>query len=145
MGPYPCRELLSSINTGLAQAALDEALAYAKVRVQGNNPIIEHQSIELKLFHMFTMVESERAYSRRVAQYSTSNTPGSAMHAQASKVYCTQTAFKVASEAMQVFGRYGLSREYPVVKMFRDARAGMIGAENNALSLVGASLLAGEA
>jgi alkylation response protein AidB-like acyl-CoA dehydrogenase len=66
------------------------------------------------------------------------------MHAQSSKVYCTEAAFKVTSEAMQILGAYGLSKEYPIEKMFRDARAGMIGEENNALSLVGASHLAGE-
>jgi len=141
----PAGELLSSMNTGLAQAAFDEALKYAKVRVQGGKPIIEHQSIRLKLFKMFTMIESARAYSRRVALYNAANPPGSAMHAQASKVYCTETAFKVASEAIQILGAYGLSKEYPVEKMFRDARAGMIGEENNALSLVGASHLVGEA
>jgi len=141
----PAGELLSSLNTGLAQAAFDEALKYAKVRVQGGKPIIEHQSIRLKLFKMFTMVESARAYSRQVALYNAANPPGSAMHAQASKVYCTETAFKVASEAIQILGAYGLSKEYPVEKMFRDAKAEMIGEENNALSLFGASFLAGEA
>lgn len=140
----PAGELLSSINTGLAQAAFDEALKYAKVRIQGGRPIINHQSISLKLFKMFSMIESARAYARRVALYNAANPPGSAMHAQSSKVYCTEAAFKVTSEAMQILGAYGLSKEYPVEKMFRDARAGMIGEENNALSLVGASYLAGE-
>lgn len=140
----PAGELLSALNTGLAQAALDEALAYARVRIQGGLPIIEHQSIKLKLFKMFSMIESARAYSRRVVLYNAANPPGSAMHALSSKVYCTETAFKVASEAMQILGAYGLGKEYPVEKMFRDARAGMIGEENNALSLVGASYLAGE-
>jgi alkylation response protein AidB-like acyl-CoA dehydrogenase len=140
----PAGELLSAMNTGLAQAALDEAIAYAKIRIQGGKPIIEHQSIKLKLFNMFSMVESARAYSRRVALHNSANPPGSAAHALSSKVYCTETAFKVTSEAIQILGAYGLSKEYPVEKMFRDARAGMIGEENNALSLVGASYLAGE-
>jgi alkylation response protein AidB-like acyl-CoA dehydrogenase len=138
----PAGELLSALNTGLAQAALDEALAYARVRIQGGKPIIEHQSIKLKLFKMLSMIESARAYSRRIALYNAANPPGSAMHALSSKVHCTETAFKVASEAMQIFGAYGLSKEYPIEKMFRDARAGMIGEENNALSLLGASYLA---
>ncbi|MEW6137449.1 MAG: acyl-CoA dehydrogenase family protein [Thermodesulfobacteriota bacterium] len=140
----PAGELLSAINVGLAQAAFDEALAYAKVRVQGGKPIIEHQSIKLKLFKMMSMIESARAFSRSLAQYNAGNPPGSAMHAQSSKVYCTETAFKVASEAMQILGAYGLSKEFPVEKMFRDARAGMIGEENNALSLLGASCLSRE-
>jgi len=57
----PAGELLSAVNTGLAQAALDEALTYAKVRIQGRKPIVEHKSIQLKLFRMITRVESARA------------------------------------------------------------------------------------
>lgn len=137
----PAGELLSSINVGLAQAAFDEALKYAKVRIQGGKPIIEHQSIALKLFNMFTQIETARAYSRRVSRHNAVNPPGSAVHALSSKVYCTEAAFKVASEAMQILGGYGTSTEYPVEKMFRDARVGMIGEENNALSLAGTSFL----
>ncbi len=137
----PAGELLSSIGVGLAQAAFDEALKYAQVRIQGGKPIIEHQSIGLKLFKMFTMIETARAHSRRVALHNAANAPGSALHALSSKVYCTETAFHVATEAIQLLGGYGLSTEYPVEKLFRDARAGMIGEENNALSLMGASLL----
>jgi alkylation response protein AidB-like acyl-CoA dehydrogenase len=133
----PAGELLSAIATGLAQAAFDEALRYAKVRIQGGKPIIEHQSIGLKLFKMLTMIETARSYSRRVALHNAAQPPGSALHALSAKVHCTETAFKVASEAMQILGGYGLSREYPVEKMFRDARTGMIGEENNALSLAG--------
>jgi acyl-CoA dehydrogenase len=125
----------------LAQAAFDKALAYARTRIQGGKPIIEHQSISLKLFRMLTMIESARAYSRRVALHNAANPPGSAMHALSAKVYCTETSFKVASEAMQIFGGYGLSGKYPIEKIFRDARAGMIGEENHALSLAGASFL----
>jgi alkylation response protein AidB-like acyl-CoA dehydrogenase len=135
----PANGLLSSISVGLAQAAFDEALKYAKVRIQGGKPIIEHQSIALKLFNMFTQIETARAHSRRVLQHNAANPPGSAVHALSSKVYCTETAFKVASEAMQILGGYGISNEYPVEKMFRDARVGMIGEENNALSLAGTS------
>ncbi len=137
----PAGELLSAVNTGLAQAAFDEALKYARTRIQGGKPIIAHQSISLKLFKMLTMIESARSYARRVALHNAANPPGSAMHALSSKVYCTETAFSVASEALQIFGGYGLGKEYPIEKMFRDARAGMIGEENNALSLAGASFL----
>jgi len=78
-----------------------------------------------------------------VALYNAANPPGSTLHAQASKVYCTEAAFNVANDAVQILGGYGLSKEYPLEKMLRDARAGMVGEENNALSLVGASVLAG--
>jgi alkylation response protein AidB-like acyl-CoA dehydrogenase len=117
--------LMGMIFAGLAKAAFDEALQYSKERIQGGVPIFEHQNIKLKLFRMYAMVESARALSRRMALYNSANSP-SAPPAVASKILSTEYAFKIASEAIQVFGGNGLSREYPVEKMFRDARAAMI-------------------
>jgi alkylation response protein AidB-like acyl-CoA dehydrogenase len=112
---------------GLAKAAFDEAFNYAKERIQGGVPIIEHQNIKLKIFKMFGMVEAARANARRMAMYNGINQfQPSGAHAVAAKCLSTETAFNVASEAIQIFGGYGLSREYPVEKMFRDARAAMI-------------------
>ncbi|MBU2552108.1 MAG: acyl-CoA/acyl-ACP dehydrogenase [Proteobacteria bacterium] len=111
---------------GLALAAYDEAYRYAKERIQGGVPIFEHQNIKLKLFNMFKMVEAARGASRRMAMYNSVTVPPSAAHAVACKVLSTETAFHVASEAVQIFGGYGLTKEYPVEKMFRDARAAMI-------------------
>ena len=111
---------------GLAKAAFDEAFRYSKERVQGGKTIFEHQNIRLKLFKMFCLVESTRALTRRMAMYNAVNMPPSGPHAVAAKVLATECAFQVASEAVQIFGGYGLSREYPVEKMFRDARASMI-------------------
>jgi alkylation response protein AidB-like acyl-CoA dehydrogenase len=121
---------------GLAQAAFDEALNYAKQRIQGGVPIFEHKNIKLQLFNMFSKVEAARALSRRVSLYNTVNNPGAAHYAVASKVTSTKAAFEVASEAISIFGRNGLAREYVIEKMFRDARASMIeDGENNALSI----------
>jgi alkylation response protein AidB-like acyl-CoA dehydrogenase len=111
---------------GLAKAAFDEAFKYAKERIQGGKPIFEHQNIKMKLFEMFAMVESTRALTRRMGLYNAVTVRPSGPHAVASKVLATECAFKVASQAIQVFGGYGLSKEYPVEKMFRDARASMI-------------------
>ena len=111
---------------GLAKAAFDEAFKYAKERIQGGKPILEHQNIKLKLFKMFAMLESTRALTRRMGLYNAGTMTPSGPHAVAAKVLATECAFKVASEAIQVFGGYGLSKEYPVEKMFRDARASMI-------------------
>ena len=132
----------------VAQAAFDLALDYAKNRIQGGKPIFDHQSVRLRLFNMFKLVETTRAFSRRTALYNiTNNDPmnglvPSAAHGMALKVVATENAFKVASEALQIFGGNGLSKEYPIEKIFRDARASMIeDGENNVLSLVGASHL----
>jgi len=134
--------------TGVAQAAFDEAMNYARNRVQGGKPIFDHQSVRIRLFEMYKQVETIRAFSRRVALFNvTNNDPmqglfPSGAHGMALKVFATETAFKVASEALQIFGGNGLSREYPIEKIFRDARSSMIeDGENNVLSLVGASYL----
>ncbi|MBI4765079.1 MAG: acyl-CoA/acyl-ACP dehydrogenase [Deltaproteobacteria bacterium] len=125
---------------GLAQAAYDEALKYAKERVQGGVPIFEHKNIKLQLFNMFIKVEAARAYARRMAAYNHATAPnGSSPHAIAAKVLSTSTAFEVAHEAITIFGGVGLTKEYLIEKLFRDARAAMIeDGENNALSLSGA-------
>ncbi len=131
--------LMGVIFVGLTQAVYDEALNYAKQRIQGGVPIFEHKNIRLQLFNMFIKVEAARAYARRMSLYNHAMETGSAHHAIASKVLSTKTAFEVASEAISIFGGNGLTREYPIEKMFRDARAAMIeDGENNALSIVGA-------
>ncbi len=126
---------MGSTFVGCARAAFEAALEYAKQRVQGGVPIIQHQAIKMKLFEMFRKVEAARSLNRRVVHYNVVNNPffGAApgsfpavQYAIASKVTSTQTAFEVASEALQVFGGNGLSHEYPVEKLLRDARASLI-------------------
>ena len=127
---------------GLAKAAYDEAFKYANERIQGGCPIIQHQNIQLKIFKMFTLVEAARAATRRMAMYNAVNQPPSAVHAVACKCFSTETAFQVASEAIQIFGGNGLSREYPIEKIFRDARAAMIeDGVNETLSLAAVQYL----
>ncbi|MBI4514230.1 MAG: acyl-CoA/acyl-ACP dehydrogenase [Deltaproteobacteria bacterium] len=127
---------------GVAQAALDLALDYAKQRVQGGVPIIQHQSVKARLFEMFRKVEAARSLARRVMVYNATNTPPALQYAVASKVTATSTAFEVASAALQIFGGNGLSREYPIEKLLRDARASMIeDGCNEVLGLVAAERL----
>lgn len=121
---------------GLARAALDEAIAYAKDRIQGGVPIFEHKNIKLKLFEMFMMTESARSLGRRLQLYNSLSGASSMVHTMAGKWMSTETAFKVASEAIQIFGGNGLSKEYVIEKLFRDARAAMIeDGTNEALAL----------
>jgi len=111
---------------GLAKAALDEAISYARERIQGGVPIIEHKNIKLKLFEMFMKVEAARSFARRMHMYNSSSGAQSMLHSMAGKWLSTETAFQVASEAIQIFGGNGLSKEYQIEKIFRDARAAMI-------------------
>ena len=133
---------MAVVFAGLAKAAFDEAFNYVKERIQGGVPIIEHQNIKLKIFRMFTMVEAARAATRRMTMYNAVSQPPSAAHAVACKCFSTETAFQVASEAIQILGGYGLTKEYPIEKMFRDARAAMIeDGVNETLSLAAVEFL----
>ena len=122
---------------GLSQAIYDETLKYARERTQGGSPLLRHQNVKLKLFDMFIKAESARAYARRMALYNARNPLApSAHHAVASKLLSTETAFNLAGTAIQVFGGNGLSREYGIEKMFRDAKASMVeDGENSALAI----------
>ncbi len=125
--------------TGLARAAYEEALGYAKSRVQGGKVLFDHQIIKHKLFNMFMKIEAARSFSRSVMIYNYNNTPPKIEFSIASKVFCTNVAFEVANEAVQLFGGYGLSKEYPVEKFFRDARAGLVeDGANDSLMITGA-------
>ena len=132
---------MAQLFVGLARSALDHAVAYAKERIQGGRPIFEHQSVKSRLFKMFMRVEASRALARRVAIYNGANMP-QVQNSIAAKVFCTNTAFEVASDAVQIFGGNGLSREYPVEKLLRDARSSMIeDGCNEVLGLIAATKL----
>lgn len=84
-------------------------------------------------------IEAGRALSRAAMIYNYNNTPPKIEYSIAAKVFCTNMAFEVTSEAIQIFGGNGVSREYPVEKFFRDARAGMIeDGANDSLMITGA-------
>jgi alkylation response protein AidB-like acyl-CoA dehydrogenase len=128
--------------TGLARAAFEEALKYCKERVQGGKPIAEHQLVQRKLFDMFTKVETARAISRAAMVYNAGAEPPQTHYSVASKVYCTEAAFAVANDAVQLFGGYGLCKEMLVEKLFRDARASLMEiGTNEVLSLAAARLI----
>jgi len=116
---------MGSTFVGTARAAYEHALAYARERVQGGKPLIRHQGVRLRLFDMFTKVEAARSLSRRVAIHNGTEMPR-VEYSIASKTFCTQVSFEVASDAVQIFGGNGLTRDYPVEKLLRDARASLI-------------------
>ena len=125
--------------SGVARSAFDLANEYAKERVQGGKPINEHQSVKLRLFDMFRKVETASTFARKVSVVNNGTERGRLHYAIAAKTYATRVAFEVASEAVQIFGGNGLSREYPIEKIMRDARASMIeDGCNEVLSIVGA-------
>jgi alkylation response protein AidB-like acyl-CoA dehydrogenase len=133
---------VANLAVGTARAAYEHALAYAQQRKQGGQAIIRHQSVHYRLFHMFRKIEAARALVRRVADYNATARQPALQGSVAAKVTATQTAFEVASEALQIFGGNGLTREYPMEKLLRDTRACLIADGcNEILSLKGGSLL----
>jgi len=132
-------DFMGATFTGLARAAFEAALDYAKQRVQGGQTISDHQSIQLKLMEMFTKVECARALSRSAMVYNAVTSPPSTQHSMASKVFCTQASFEVASAALQVHGGIGLAKGMLVEKLLRDSRAALIeDGTNEVLSLAAA-------
>jgi alkylation response protein AidB-like acyl-CoA dehydrogenase len=136
---------MGSVFVGTARSAYELALAYAHERKQGGVPIIKHQLVAHKLFHMARKVEAARALNRRVALYHAS-APVPALHAaMMTKITSTQTAFEVANDALQIFGGNGNTREYLVEKILRDARASLIeDGCNDVLALKGGAYLFNE-
>lgn len=132
-------------STGLARAGFDEALAYARERVQGGKPLIEHPNIQQKLFDMFRKVEASRQLCRAAFVYNWSNPPEKRVieYSMAAKTFASQAALEVTNEAIQIFGGVGLSKGCLVEKLFRDARSTLIcDGSNDSLSIVGGHLLA---
>lgn len=111
---------------GCARAAFELATDYAKSRIQGGVAIFRHQSMKSRLFKMYQKVEGARALNHRVSRINAARETPLLELAIASKVTSTQAAFDVASDALQVFGGAGISRDCPIEKIFRDARISMI-------------------
>ncbi len=129
--------------TGVAQAAYEEALNYAKQRVQGGKLLIEHGFIKHKLLHMFKLVEAARALSRSVLVYNLTNSPPDTKYSITSKIFCTEAAFQVAHEASMIFGGYGVAKDYYIEKLLRDARASLIeDGSNDSLAIFAGELIA---
>ena len=118
--------LMGATFTGCARSAYEHAHAYAHERKQGGVPIIRHQDVAKRLFHMARKVEISRAISRRAVTFNMTNHMPSLPVAMFAKTTSTQHAFEVASEAVQMFGGNGVTLEYPVEKIMRDARSSMI-------------------
>ena len=117
---------MGAIFAGTARAAYELALDYARERRQGGVPIAAHQSVAYRLFHMYRKVEAARALARRAMLYNFTQPVPALQAAMASKITGTQTAFEVASDALQIFCGAGIRRDRPIEKIFRDARLSMI-------------------
>lgn len=107
---------IAALALGIAQAALEHAVEYAGERVQFGRPIREFQGMEFKLADMATRVEAARALLQQAAREK------KRMLSSMAKLFASETAMFVTTEAIQVFGGYGYMKEYPVERLFRDAK-----------------------
>ena len=106
---------------GMARAAFDAALAYSKERVAFGKPIFEHQALQFRLAAMATEIEAARQLVHHAASLKDAGRP-CLKEAAMGKLYASEMAERVCSEAIQVFGGYGYVSDFPVERIYRDVR-----------------------
>ena len=107
---------------GVAQGALDYALDYAKERRQFGKPIADQQGLQFMLAEMGMKVEAARQLTYAAAGRSERNDPDLTFFGAAAKCFASDVAMEVTTNAVQVLGGYGFTRDYPVERMMRDAK-----------------------
>ncbi len=112
---------ISAQALGIAEAAFEYATNYAKEREQFGKPIAAQQGIGFKLADMATSVEASKLLVYRAANLRTAGIP-CGKEASMAKLFASKTAVEVTTEAIQVYGGYGYTKEYPVERLFRDAK-----------------------
>lgn len=117
---------IGAMSVGIAQACLDASLAYARERRQFGRPIAEFQAIQFKLADMATSIELARLAVYRAAWLKDRGLPFTRESAMA-KLFASETAVRAALEAVQIYGGYGYTADYPVERYLRDAKLMEIG------------------
>jgi len=107
---------------GVAQGAIDEAIKFAKQRVQFGQPVTSFQAVQHMLADMQTQTEAARSLVYSVARFIDSGAKDVSRASAMAKLFATDTAMKVTTDAVQVMGGSGYMKEYPVEKMMRDAK-----------------------
>ena len=113
---------IGALGVGLSQGALDISVEYARKRVQFGKPIIAFQAVQHMLADMATETEASRVLVYAAARYIDSGAKDISKISAISKLYPTDVAMRVTTNAVQVLGGYGYMRDYPVEKMMRDAK-----------------------
>lgn len=127
---------------GIAQAAFDFAVKYSKERVQFGKPLAVNQAISFMLADMATEIDAARLLLYRAAWMKEQGMPY-AKEAAMAKMYASDAAMKITTDAVQIFGGYGYSREYPVERLMRDAKITQIYEGTNQVQrmVIGAAVL----
>jgi alkylation response protein AidB-like acyl-CoA dehydrogenase len=129
---------------GIAQGALELAVSYAKQRIQFNKPIAENQGLQFMLADMATKVEASRLLVYNVAEMIDRGEKNVSQYAAMAKMFASDAAMEVTSDAIQVLGGYGYIKEYPAERMMRDAKITQIYEGTNQIQrlVIARSLLA---
>ncbi len=117
---------IAALSLGIAEGAFDESLKYAQEREQFNQPIFNFQGISFKLADMATKIEAAKLLTHQAAQMKNEGKPMTKESAMA-KYHASECAVECATEAVQIFGGYGYTKDYPVEKYYRDAKLCTIG------------------
>jgi alkylation response protein AidB-like acyl-CoA dehydrogenase len=117
---------IAALGVGLAQGAFEAALQYATQRNQFGAPLVQFQAIQMKLARLSMEIEAARLLTYRAAWRRQRGLPVRLEAAQA-KLYASEVAVRAAEEAVQIFGGYGYIKDYPVEKLYRDAKLLTIG------------------
>ncbi|QWT45196.1 acyl-CoA dehydrogenase family protein [Azospira inquinata] len=112
---------IAAQSVGMARAALEAALRYAKERETFGKPIIQHQAVNFRLADMATQVDAARLMVWRAAQLKDAGRP-CLTEASMAKMFASEVAEKVASDAIQIHGGYGYVSDFPVERIYRDVR-----------------------
>ena len=112
---------IASQSVGMARAAFEAALAYAKERVAFGQPIFEHQAVSFRLADMATRIEAARQLIRHAAALKDAGRP-CLKEAAMAKLFASEMAERVCSDAIQIHGGYGYVADYPVERIWRDVR-----------------------
>ena len=116
------RPYVAAMGVGVAQAALDYSAKYAREREQFGSKIGTFQAVQHLLADMSIMVETGREITMRSARMSDAGDPNLAKYSAIAKAYTSECAVKCATDAVQIFGGYGYTKEYPVEKLMRDSK-----------------------
>jgi alkylation response protein AidB-like acyl-CoA dehydrogenase len=117
---------IAAFSVGIAQAALEASMRYARERKQFGHPIADFQAIQFKVAEMATKTEAARLLTWRAAAMADAGKPHTAESSMA-KLFASEAAVEIALEAIQVHGGYGYVKDYPVERYLRDAKIGTIG------------------
>ncbi len=137
------RPMVASQAVGIAQGAYEEAVKYSKERHQFGKPISSFQAVQFMLADMATQIEAARALIRATARMMDAGAKRFVKESAMCKVFASDMAMKVTTDAVQILGGYGYMKEYPVEKMMRDAKITQIYEGTNQIqrSVIASNLL----